>query len=74
MRCCLCSNPDAPHIERRFTGRDGEQLEPWHFCEQCYQELRREAASDDPWILARYVVFLEFLAGRYSRRISRHRD
>jgi len=27
MRCCLCSNPDAPHIERRFTDRNGKQLQ-----------------------------------------------
>ena len=70
MQCCLCGNQDAPHIEHRFTGRDETKLRPWAFCERCFQELRQEREDHDPWIAARYVIFLEYMAGHYDRRFK----
>ena len=64
MRCRLCFNPDVRHVERRYSGWSGEQLRPWFYCAECFQELRRGAA-------ARYALFLERRAGRFQRRISR---
>ena len=69
MRCCLCSNPDVRHVERRFTG-NGEQLKAWFFCEPCFQGLVHERSNHDPWILSQYAVFLESLAGKSDRRAT----
>jgi hypothetical protein len=73
MKCCLCRNPDVKHAERRYTGRNGKQLQPWGYCQSCFEELCRERLIEDPEISARYVVFLKVLASRYDRQFNGNR-
>jgi hypothetical protein len=64
MPCCLCSNPEAPHAERRRSG-DNDALESWRFCPECWRELQRQLTDHDPIICERYKIFLQFISGHY---------
>jgi hypothetical protein len=64
MSCCLCSAPDSPHAEQRRSGDNGD-LEEWHFCAGCWQEMKAQRADTDREICARYIVFIQFVIGGY---------
>jgi hypothetical protein len=68
MKCSLCGNPEIFCTEQRPRDHDGRLIE-FGFCAACWQELQDQRADKDPWISQRYVIFLEYLAGRYERRI-----
>ena len=65
MPCCLCSNPEAPYQEQRRSGNAGE-LEPWHFCRECWNELQRQRADTDLEICQRYELFVKYVLGGYN--------
>ena len=70
-KCCLCGAPKPTRIERRYTGDfNGTKFQSWRFCETCFQEQIRQARDTDPWITQRYMIFVEYLAGRYERRFD----
>lgn len=62
--CCLCGNPEAVRIEERKTADDGS-TETWRFCRECWRELQRQRADTENAVCRKYVVFLQFLSGRY---------
>lgn len=69
MQCCLCGNPNSIYSEQRNTAENGDP-ETWHFCPECWEELERQRADTEDIICERYLVFLQFLSGRYRMRRS----
>jgi hypothetical protein len=69
MGCCLCSNPVTSHSEQRPTGQN-DLLETWHYCPECWREITRQRADRDPFVLSKYVVFLQYLHGGYRMQRS----
>lgn len=68
--CCICESLQGPFLqERRPTGRDSTGR-AWFFCESCFRMLQEQRGDPDPWIAARYRIFLEYLAGHYDRRFN----
>jgi hypothetical protein len=68
MNCAICGNSEAMHSERRASGREG-RMQTWNYCPECWQMLMEQQQDKDPWIAARYTIFLQWLAGHYDRRI-----
>lgn len=48
--------------ERRPSGKNGE-MQTWHFCPECWREMQEQRSDKDPWIAARYLVFLQWFSG-----------
>jgi hypothetical protein len=69
MRCAICGNSGIfTHFERRPSGpRNRMKNEP--FCDSCWAMLQEQRNNREPWIVAKYALFIEYLAGHYDRRI-----
>jgi hypothetical protein len=60
MPCCLCSHPEAPHLEARPSGT-GFRLQQWAFCSPCWKELTRQRADYSSIVIDNCLWFLHTL-------------
>lgn len=64
MHCSICGSSEGLFEETRPSGAEG-WAETWHFCPECWRELQEQRSDHDPVVARQYLVFLQFLSGRY---------